>query len=67
VDGIDASKIQPIKFPSKGEGAIENLVLEKSDVDYLKALSMKTISSTSHVDFIKGKGEEQNFLFHGKY
>lgn len=62
---FDASKLHEIEFPKKGEGAIENLILDKLDIEYLKALSFKTSKSTSHVDFIKGKGEGQIFLFHG--
>lgn len=63
---FDITKIQPIKFPPKGEGAIENLILHPTDVEYLKKLSSKSSLATSHVDFIKGKGEGQIFLFHGE-
>lgn len=64
---FDVRKIEEIKFPPKGEGAMDKLILDPQDVQYLKALSTKTNPTTSHVDFIKGKGEGQIFLFHGKH
>jgi hypothetical protein len=66
--GFDVENIKPMNWPSKEEDPMSTLILGDSDKDVIKALAKKYSKNKDRwgADFIRGKGEGQIFLLHGK-